>query len=240
MTFEIETATKAKLEDVRVLSQKNRQPDESPGVQLPFSVKLSNHILATFDGSLKSFLFTKGNGTEPTATKRRDNTTGTLDGVEAVSDLPKLSGIGTKVKAFKWDAEVTGGELVVMFATTRLVVDDCVARAFRIHPQEGGTVLLKFMVEAPNASEAVFAKLAKYKSREVEITFVQHEAAQQDIETAGTQPSKGGPQPDGSWPFPKGDKALQAPPQSVTTEKVKGKKTGNEAGDAFAKAHPAH
>lgn len=183
MTFQIATATKAKLDDVRVLSQKNRQADENPGVQLPFSMKLSNHILGTLDASLKQFLFTNASTSpEPTATKRKDNSTGTLDGVEAVTDMPKLSSIGGAVKTLQWHTEVTAGELTISFATTKLLLDDCKAHSFRIQPQEGGTVNLKFIVDAPNASEQVFAKLAKYKSREVEIAFVQHEPAQQDIE----------------------------------------------------------
>lgn len=200
MTFEIETLTKAHLEDVRVLSQKNRQPDENPGVQLPFSIELSNHILSTFDGALKSFLFTKNGTSEPTATKRKDNVTGALDGVEVISDLPKLSGVGSAVKTLNWDAEVTGGELAIHFATTQLLIDDCKAHSFRIKPKEGGTVQVKFIVDAPNASEKVFAKLAKYKSREVEIAFVQHEPAQRELDD---------------------DKASsEAPPQSATTEAV--------------------
>jgi hypothetical protein len=219
MTFAIETPTKAKLEDVRVLSQKNRQPDENPGVQLPLSVKLSNHALSSFDGSLKSFLFTKNGADVPTATKRKDNSTGTLDGVEPVSDLPNLSPIGAKVKAIKWDDEVTGGVLTVAFATSKIEIDDCTARAFRIQPQEGGTVQLKFIVEAPDASEKVFAKLAKFKSREVEISFVQHEPAQQDIErapaaAAKTAPKGGKQEPEGAWPFPK-NKDQQTPEKAL-------------------------
>lgn len=46
MTFELETTTKAKLTDVVVLSQKNRQPDENPGAKLSFETSLSNHMLA--------------------------------------------------------------------------------------------------------------------------------------------------------------------------------------------------
>jgi len=224
MTFSIDTATKAKLEDVRVLSQKNRQPDENPGVQLPLSVKLSNHVLTTIDGALKAFLFTKNESAEPTATRRKDNTTGTLDGVEAVSDLPKLSSLGSKVKPVKLSIEVTGGALEVVFATTKLLLDDCRAHGFSISPQEGGTVLLKFTVDAPNASETVFAKLAKYKSREVEITFVQHEAAQQNLDddTDADAPPAQAPRKPGA-------------PERAAVAKAKGGKP--DATEAFAAAH---
>lgn len=194
MTFAIETRTKAKIKDVRVLSQKNRPADENPGVQLPFSMKLSNHVLSTLDGALKSFLFTKDAGGTPTVTKRKDEKTGTLDGVEAVTDLPKLSSAGTKLKVLPWAEEVTGGLMHVHFATTDLEIDDCIAHTFRIKPQEGGTVQLDFVIDAPNASEKVFAKLAKYKSREVEITFEQHEVedGQQRIDDEAPPPKASG------------------------------------------------
>lgn len=183
MTFQILTPTKAKLDDVRVLSQKNRQPDENPGVQLPMSMKLSNHILLSIDPALKPFLFTKApGGTEPTATKRKDNSTGTLDGVEPVTDLPKLSGIGSHVKSLPWGGELTALKMMLSFATTNMLLDDCRIHRMRIKPQDGGTVELKFVLDAPNASETVFAKLAKYKSREIDVTVEQHEVAQTDIE----------------------------------------------------------
>lgn len=183
MTFQILTPTKAKLDDVRVLSQKNRQPDENPGVQLPMSMKLSNHILLSIDPALKPFLFTKApGGTEPTATKRKDNSTSTLDGVEPVTDLPKLSGIGSHVKSLPWGGELTALKMMLSFATTNMLLDDCRIHRMRIKPQDGGTVELKFVLDAPNASETVFAKLAKYKSREIDVTVEQHEVAQLDIE----------------------------------------------------------
>ena len=59
MSLVLETLTKAKITDVVVLSQKNREPDQNPGAALTFSLELSNNALSYFDGSLKSFLYTK-------------------------------------------------------------------------------------------------------------------------------------------------------------------------------------
>lgn len=150
MTFQILTPTKTRLDDVRVLSQKNRQPDENPGVQLFLSMKLSNHVLVSLDPSLKPFLFTSATN-EPTATKRKDNSTGTLDGVEPVTDLPKLSSIGSNVSSLPWGAELTAMKLGIAFATTNLPLDDCRIHRMRIKPQDGGTVELKYVVDAANA-----------------------------------------------------------------------------------------
>ncbi|OWQ91998.1 hypothetical protein CDN99_06465 [Roseateles aquatilis] len=213
MTFAIEKPTKAKLEDVRVLSQKNRQADENPGIQLPLSVKLSNHALASLNGALKEFLFTKNGVEKPVATRKKDNATAGLEGVDPISDLPDLSPIGSKIKAFNWNEEVTGVTLTIGFATQKLEITDGVARAFRIQPQEGGTIQLKFIVEAPDASEKVFAKLAKFKSREVEIQLVQPASAQVDVEDDdATKTKKLTPQE--AWPFPK-DQDKKTPAQSA-------------------------
>lgn len=178
MSFEIETMTKTKILDVEVLSQKNRQPDEEPGAKLQFSVKLSNEVLATFDGSLKSFFFTKNATT--TSTKQAS-----LEGVEVVSDMPNLSGIGSHVKAIKWDTELTGYRLEIDHGTggkSNIVIDECVLAAFRIQPQEGGTVELKFNCESSNVSGAIWSKLAKLKSCDVDLTLTAPDVAQATID----------------------------------------------------------
>lgn len=232
MTFQILTPTKAKLDDVRVLSQKNRQPDENPGVQLPMSMKLSNHILLSIDPALKPFLFTKApGGTEPTATKRKDNSTGTLDGVEPVTDLPKLSGIGSHVKSLPWGGELTALKMMLSFATTNMLLDDCRIHRMRIKPQDGGTVELKFVLDAPNASETVFAKLAKYKSREIDVTVEQHEVAQLDIE------DDDGPVSEPRKPGAAERAAAGAPPATKHKEPTKAE-ARQTAEDAFAATKP--
>lgn len=190
MTFEIESPAKAKVLDVEVLSQKNRPEGANPGLKLPLALKLSNHMLAGFDGALKSFLFTKTAATQPVATRREDNSTETLDGVEPVSDLPNLTKLGEKIGAFTWHEEITGLAVEIIFATGKLDLDDCTATGFRIAGQEGGTVLLNMVIEAPDAKASDFAKLAMFKSREVEITMLQHEPAQQEIDPPQERPGR--------------------------------------------------
>lgn len=57
--FALETMTKAKLSEVAVLSQKNREPGDNPGVALAFSMVVPNGHLSMFDGALRGFLYTK-------------------------------------------------------------------------------------------------------------------------------------------------------------------------------------
>ena len=219
MTFAVEELTQATIEDIDVLSQKNRPPDEGPGVKITLEMTLSNHALSALDGSLKGWLFTRSeaNAPRPLATKRKDNQTETLAGVEPISDLPNLSNIGKHVKTLKWSEEVTGLAVEIRFATSRLLLDDASASGFKIQPKEGGTVVVRFAIEAPNATEVVFAKLAKFKSRGIQFRITQHapqQATLPDSEDAEQEAEDEEPRP-----FPKdGSAAEQAPPQSVTTE----------------------
>lgn len=249
MSFEIEEWTKVRLDDIEVLSQKNRQPDEAPGVKLHLEMTVSNHLLTTLDGRLKGWLFERNEAAAPKVTKGKDNQTGTLDGVEPVSDLPNLSSIGKHVKSLKWADEVSGCAATIRFATTELGLDDATCGPFTIKPKEGGTCVMKFPLEAPNASEKVFAKLAKYKSREIELRVKQHGPAQQQgtledtkdpkptetiaehadkvvalVKAASDRAEGKIPDTPGDTPgFPKRGTtpAAEAPPQSATTEVVK-------------------
>jgi hypothetical protein len=184
--FELLQAQKTRLNDVVVLSQKNRQPDDNPGAKLNLEMDVPNHVLSYFDGMLKGFLFTKNASSTPIATKRKDTATGALDGVEAVSDLPNLSSIGSKVGQLKWDAELTGYDLTVVLGlgkkASNLEIGDCVLTKFRFRPKDGGSVTMKFTLESQNVSEQAFGKLAKLKSREVEILLVPPVDGQRDID----------------------------------------------------------
>jgi hypothetical protein len=226
--FEIEEFTKARLEDIEVLSQKNRQPDEAPGVKLHLEMTVPNHVLSTLDGHLKGMLYTRNEAAAPKVMKGKDNQTGTLEGVEPVSDLPNLSGIGSHIKSLKWAVEVTGCAAAIRFATTELGLDDATCGPFTIKPKEGGSCVLKFPLEAPNASEKVFAKLAKYKSREIELKVKQHAPADQQRTLEDTKDPAAGKVKDtpGDTPGfpPSGSKvSTETPPQAATTEVVKDK-----------------
>lgn len=212
--FELLNPTKAKLLDVVVLSQKNRQPDENPGAKLNFEVQLSADILDAFDPKLKSMLFMKGAGSE--AAKQA-----ALDGIPAASDMPNLTGIGMKIGKLSWNQELSGYRLVIDHGMggkkSDLEITDGLLSNWRFIPKEGGTVIARMSFESANVTEAQFGRLAKMKSRDIEVKFQPPEDAQQQL----TGDGKGE-----SWPFPKGKGPRfpgEAPPQSVTTEAVKGK-----------------
>lgn len=223
--FELLTKTKTKLLDVVVLSQKNRQPDDNPGAKLSVEMMMSNDILAYFDGSLRGFLFTK-NPVAAIATGRSKQAE--LDGVDPVSDTPNLTSIGSKVGALHWDDESTGYTFVVDLGLggkkSNLELGDCKLSNWRIIPKEGGTVIMRFDIESNDVSEAAFGRLAKLKSREIEVLLLPPEVTQDDLDpdpvltpaqlraanakgqtiAQAQEEARGAPKPAKEWPFPQG------------------------------------
>lgn len=236
--FELINPTKAKLLDVVVLSQKNRQPDENPGAKLNFEVQLSADILDTFDPGLKRWLFMKGAGSESAKQAA-------LDGIPEASDMPNLTNVGMKIGKFPWHQELSGYKLVIDHGMggkkSDLEITDGLMSNWRFTPKEGGTVIARMSFESANVTEAQFGRLAKMKSRDIEAKFLKPEEAQQSLPGAAQTPAasaKG--KDDGSWPFPKGTKgADQAPPQSATTEVVKGKPAAKKTSTKPAAKTPA-
>jgi len=200
--FELETLTKARLADIVVLSQKNRQPDENPGAKLTFTAELSNDVLSYFDGALKSMLFTRGPAAVPSPQ-------GTLEGVPVVSDMPNLTRIGAKVGKLHWIQEMTGYELQIDQGIggpkSDLVVTGCTLSNFWLLGKDGGTVSMKLDCESADVAEGTFGKLAKLKSREVEIRLIG--PSEHTLDEAGTGVEK--------WPFPKGSKGKAAKVQEI-------------------------
>ena len=216
MAFELESPTKAKVIEVLVLSQKNRQPDEDPGAKLSLQALVANDVLIGFDGVLRGMLFMRD---------ARSNTSerqGTLDGVPPVSDLTQLTPVGSHIKSLKWHDELTGYRLRIDHGTggpSDIIIDDCVIDNFRLQPQEGGTVLVKFDLESANISERTFGKLAKLKSVDVQITLLGPDVTQSSLDgipdippgPAAAQKEKEKDAGKGPWPFGnKGDKNAPA------------------------------
>ena len=175
--FSLETFTKLKLSEVAVLSSKNREPSDLPGAQLSFSGLVSNELLTEFNGSLRSFLYTK-------TAASSDADQGRLD--VDVNELPNLSTLGLLLEKLELKkVELTGYSLVIdhgMGGKSNLELEDCVCSDFVLHPKEGGSVLLTFKVESQSVSEKVFGKLATLKSLEVQITLTPPDVDQQQIE----------------------------------------------------------
>ena len=234
--FHIETATKAKVLTVEVLSQKNRQPDEDPGVKMKLELQIPNDMLAHFDGFLKSALFTKGASSESARTAQ-------LDGIPVVSDMPNLSKIGMKIGRFNWEEELTGYMVTIdrgLGGKSNLVVTDCILSDWKFTPKEGGTVIARVSLESSNVSAKDWGAFAKLKSRTVEILAEPPkpvEDPQLSIDGAGAADMSASADPKDSptgGAFP--SKApTAAPPQSATIEKpARGSKAKTDSEKAAA------
>lgn len=157
---------KAKIRDVIVLSQKNRQPDEAPGAKFTLEMQIPNALLEHFDRNLIDFLFTA-------AKSSSSNKTPPLEGFE-VSEKPNLTQIGMHVGWLIWNQEMSAYTVEIdhgLGGKSNLKVTDALLSAWRMLPKEGGTVIVRSSVESADVTEALFGKLAKLKSREVLITF---------------------------------------------------------------------
>lgn len=174
--FELETTTKAKLLDVAVLSDKDRAPDTDPGTALNFVMTVGNDHLAMFDGFLLDALYTAVERKE-SAQPQQQGLDGVprINGIDITSNKPKLTGLGMKLKEFKWELETTGNTLLIDHGLSgpksNIEIADVKLSDFKIFPAEGGSVTIKFKAEAPNISEKMHGQLACLKTREVTITL---------------------------------------------------------------------
>lgn len=182
MPFELERFTAVRLDDVEVLSQKNRKPDENLGAKLSIAVDVTNDSLAMFDGYLRAALYTKhGKSSEANAQIP-------LDGVQPVSDTPDLTNIGAHTPRIVWKEAIVGYALEIagdIGKKSNLVIENCTADGWRLQPKAGGTVTVKFNVESNDVSAHAFGRLAKMKSRDISAKLTWHEPPadeQRDIE----------------------------------------------------------
>jgi len=180
MPFQLEEFTKAKITDVAVLSQKNREADANPGAALSFSMELSNHHLSYFDGSLKSFLYAKS-AASSAGPKQKG-----LDGVEEITDMPNLTVIGGRIGRFHWDHDLMGYSLEIDQGlggkNSNLSIGDVALSNFRIDPHEGGTVTVTFVAESQDVPEQVFGRLATLKNREIQMRLAPPVVDQTDLD----------------------------------------------------------
>ncbi len=159
--FELESMTKVKVLDVRVLARKDRKPEEAPGAQMLLRATLAADALSCFDGFLSAMLYRKADGPKQSA----------LDGLEPVT----LTAIGSHVQRMPWLYEQTGCTVVIDRGMggrrSNLELTDCKVHRVLIAPRDGGSVVLQWTVDAPGVSDDVRGKLTGLKATEVELTI---------------------------------------------------------------------
>jgi len=174
MPFEIESYTSLRLSNINPRMEKHG-PESVPAADINFVLDAPNDILSFFDGALLSALYTQR--TEATPAQE------TLDGVEPVTHLPNLR--FPKMSPIKWDWRGAGYTLSIDYGLGHgkgVELEGCEVGKFVIDPKEGGTVELKFQVQAVTGlTEQILGKLSLLIGQEVEITLL----APTTVEQAG-------------------------------------------------------
>ena len=158
--FQLETLTKVRCLDVRVLSQKDRKPDEQPGAQLLLQATLGVGVLAMFDGFLPGMLYRK-----PATAKQ-----GEIEGLESA----ELTEIGAHVKRLPWQYEQTGCRITIDYGrggSSNIVLDDVKVHRISLRPDQKG-VVIQWTADAPALNDTTRGKLTGLKSTDIQLTLV--------------------------------------------------------------------
>ncbi len=166
--FALTKATDVKVKNVITLSQKNRKPDEKPGVKLKLQLQLPAEALEHFGGHLTEFVY------EPPS--KAPETQSTLEGVEPPpKKSARLTELGAKIAKLPLTYEMTGYTTEIIIGTGRkesnILVKDCILSDWVLQFKEGGTVVADLSLESPDVSKAVLGELGSMKSRTMPMTM---------------------------------------------------------------------
>jgi hypothetical protein len=213
--FSLDEMTQVTISNVNIRSELHGT-EHVPAVDIDVKLTASNDILSMFHGSLKSMFYGEANGASGEQPE--------LEGVPPVSSLTRL--LCPYLEPISIKREHAGYELTIDHGTggdRNIVMGQCEVNKFKVDLKEGGSVELKFRVQAAGLDEATLGKVGTLIGREVPLMLTAPEEKQQEL-------SPGEPKRGDSWPFP--DKAE---PIDGTTEAFK--KDHPDATDAFVAAH---
>jgi len=137
-----------------------------------------------------------------------------------------------------WSHEMTGYLLEIAYGTGRkesnLNIKDSILSNWRLMPKEGGTVIARFDCESADITPETFGKLAKLKSREIEIAQLKPpEITQQDLERSAIPPAP--PRKPGAAERAAVDKAKGVDPETKPPHKEAKAQLSDEAAWPFPK-----
>ena len=218
--FALTKPTDVKVKNVITLSQKNRKPDEKPGVKLKLDMQLPTDALEHFGAHLTEFVY------EPPA--ETTQTQGTIEGVEpAPAKSSRLTQLGAKIAKLPLTFEMTGYTVEVIIGTGRkesnILIKDCILSDWVLQFKEGGTVVAGCSLESSDVSKVTLGELGSMKSRTMSMTMTPPEVHQRDLV-------------DGADAAADGEKVTPAEPRKPgAAEKHAAARAGKDIGPA-----PAH
>jgi hypothetical protein len=165
MPFEIEEYKSLRLTNVNPRMEKHG-PESVPAVGINFVLDAPNDVLSYFDGGLLSALYM--DRTEATPDQE------TLEGIAPITHLPNLR--FPKMSPIKWDWRGCGYTLSIDYGLGHgkgVELEGCEVGKIVIYPKEGGTVELKFQVQAvAGLTEKILGKLSLLIGQEVSIILL--------------------------------------------------------------------
>lgn len=200
--FELKTPTKVRVLDVRVLSKKDRKPDEHPGLQFLMQATLGVDVLGQFGAALPGALY-----------KAKDRPQGELTGIESA----ELTEIGEHVKRLPWVYEQTGCSIQIDWGLGNISLSDALTHRVSIRPEQKG-VVVQWTMDVPALNDSTRGKLTGLKSTEVQITLrgpVPEQEAQAPIPGISGAESKAALDASGVSPFPAGGRRGGARPAAA-------------------------
>lgn len=186
-TFAVRVFKELKLLDIEVLSKKDRDPKENPGMQLAVMGDFPSDVLDQFAPGSTRYLF------EP----------GEQSGVDEASDLTALTEFAKGLGEFGFECKLTGYTGEVDYGAggkSNIPFDGAVLHGFRFFPKDGGSVLTKFKVDIPNCSKKVLGELGSLKSQKLHLSLfppVVKEDAPKGSDTPLFDEKQGSPFPNG-------------------------------------------
>lgn len=175
--FALPEATDVKVKNVITLSQKNRKPDEKPGVKLKLEIQLPSAALEFFGPHLTEFVY------EPPSETRSPQAE--IEGVEPKKSV-RLTQLGAKIAKLPLTFEMTGYTTEIVIGTGRkesnVLIKDCILSDWVLQFKEGGTVVAGCSLESPDVSKVMLGELGSMKSRTMPMRMLPPEVHQSDIE----------------------------------------------------------
>ena len=176
--FSLPKPTDVKVKNVITLSQRNRKPDEKPGVKLKLDMQLPTDALEHFGAHLTEFVYEP-----PTETKENQ---ATIEGVEpAPKKSSRLTQLGAKIAKLPLTFEMTGYTTEIIIGTGRkesnILIKDCTLSDWVLQFKEGGTVMAGCSLESADVSKGTLGELGSMKSRTMSMTMTPPEVHQGDL-----------------------------------------------------------
>lgn len=257
--FALPTPTKTKLLDYKTLSKKNRPPEEKPGVKLMVEQQLPNTVLDLFDPQLRADFYMAAAGAKTAAQGSLEGVEPVSDTPVLTNVGQKIGKIPWQHEMTGYSVGLVRGIGAgknsniplddAVLSNWRITFKEGGTIVARYNIEAGnvpGSAWETF-AELKSREFEITAKPPEITQRDIERDAIppaparrpgaaeRAAAAKAGKDTGPKAPHKEAKapaaelSPEAAWPFPKGDKGTDKPPQRTTVENVKPARTARGA-----------